>query len=377
MSVELLPKLDRADAAPVRANLLHMLSISGQVRHLRADLAALAATDAPLHHLFTELFATRLLSELQRGVQRGYSSREEPLGALRGRLLVRQQASQGKAAMHHLWCAFDAFDADTQLNRALRAACAVLLDMQLPPRIAATLRRADAMLDDVPRVLVTPAHIDAIPRTRQTQRWEPSLAFARLILAGQSPDPRAGDARCASLLFLMWELFESFVASLLASHILPDTDLTLHPQGQGFPQHALFWERGRPLGELLPDVLLARAGQPVFILDTKWKQLEGNAQPSGDNLYQLHGYATAYGVDRVCLLYPQSGDAPLRRVAHDARHGVRLHMHSINLGVDLGDPACLDALCDELRDLILSSPPPAHPPAAPAHAHAGTPPPTA
>jgi 5-methylcytosine-specific restriction enzyme subunit McrC len=377
LSVELLPKLDSAAHAPVRANLLHMLSISGMVRHLSADLAALAASDAPLHHLFISLFATRLLSELQRGVQRGYSDREEPLGSIRGRLLVRQQARQGKAAMHRVWCAFDEFDADIQLNRALRAACAVLLDMSLPAHIAATLRRADSMLDDVPRALVTPQHIDAIPRTRQTARWEPLLAFARLILADQSPDPSSGDARCFSLLFLMWELFESFVASLLQTYILPDTDLTLHPQGAGFPQHALFWERGKPLGELLPDVLLARAGQPVFILDTKWKELGPQDQPSNDNLQQLHGYATGYGVSSVCLLYPQSSPAPLRRVAHDKRHGVSLHIRSLDLSVDLGDPAALAALCGELRDLIPASPPPAHPPAATTLAPAGSPPPTA
>jgi 5-methylcytosine-specific restriction endonuclease McrBC regulatory subunit McrC len=69
--------------------------------------------------------------------------------------------------------------------------------------------------------------------------------------------------------------------------------------------------------KLVPDLLIEKhseAGFPGAVVDTKWKQLaRQDEDPKGgvnqSDAYQVHAYATRYGMPRNVLLYPASRGA--------------------------------------------------------------------
>jgi len=68
-----------------------------------------------------------------------------------------------------------------------------------------------------------------------------------------------------------------------------------------------------------PDISRRRGNQVAFILDAKWKRVNGRATDRKHNIdqadmYQLYAYGKRYGCKTVALIYPknESFTRPLR-----------------------------------------------------------------
>ncbi|MEQ8272747.1 MAG: McrC family protein [Deltaproteobacteria bacterium] len=358
LSVEILPKIDRPPSqSGCRHNVLYMLEVGGGLRARRRSTASLQSTDAPLLDAFASIFADTLLQELQVGFDRGYTTHEANLSTVRGRLVLSEHARRNAIQQQRVYVRYDEFTADTALNRTLKAAARHLVRRVRSFDAARRLREVIARFDEVTDVSAAQA-LQPVLLTRQNERFRDLLDFARLVLAGGSPQPIAGAERSFSLLFPMYLVFERFIAGLLRRHVafLAAGGLRVVAQARGVH---LAHHGGDNVFELQPDVLgLDDHGETAFVLDTKWKVVDAERPTTGVNqadAYQMFAYAERFRAPLTTLLYPSLSPTTFDDLAF-AAGGRKLRVATLDLSGDLR--AETDRLTRDVAAVLSKSSPP-------------------
>lgn len=250
-----------------------------------------ASTPAPSDTLLDVLarhFASRLRERTAAGLHRGYVERREVGPTLIGRLdLAAQAASFRRDVLHSR---HEDFTADVPANRRLLA----VVERSLTHPDLGTAVRAEL-------AALRPHFADVVADLRDTADEPPGyaavLALARLLADALAPGEMAGDAAGPAFLIDLERAFERSIAVGLAAAFAGRPGWRVRPQ---------VWldaaVAGSPL-HLRPDVLIERDGQPVAVVDAKWKRLP----PAGvvaDDAYQVLAYAAALGLKRAALAYP-------------------------------------------------------------------------
>lgn len=318
LTLELLPKIDGEDggAALARDNLMAMLDEAGEVPLRARDHADLAVSRGPLHERLITRFARRLCEELTRGPDRGYVSRVEDLGVMRGKLVMSAHLRRNAARRDRFTCAFEELSEDTLLNRVLRAACRVLLPVVRAEPAREALGRALALLDPLTELPEPQVWVDRVVLDRRNERFADLLAFSKLVLRQLRPTGRAGRTPIFSLLFDMDKVFEGFVTAFVQRRVRPLVEgVEVHPQAKGRPTWLARGSGGQVL-KLHPDLLVERQGRSL-ILDTKWKRAASKSEERGagmtrEDLYQLSAYTRRFNARRSVLIYPWMAGATPR-----------------------------------------------------------------
>jgi len=372
LEVEILPKVDgdESGAAPdkarkdantqTRQNILYMLSVAGDVPLRSRDLARLTSRRAPLSETLAAIFADRLLTELLRGPERAYVTREENLRQFKGKLLVSGQIRHNVANRERFYCRFEELRDDTPMNRIFRASCRYLLDATHSPATQDSLRHCLLLLDEVSDVVTHDAAFDQVPFTRQNERFADVFRFCRLILSGRSPTVEAGKSRSFSLLFNMDVVFERFIAGFLQQRVMHTLEgLTLFPQARRHQEHLLA-ESDRGVMPLKPDLLIEDSAKRRLVIDTKWKRLDvgkWRSGAAGADLYQLYAYTRRYAARRSILLYPKAAGLQPRDLTvlgtDNTPSGEEIWLRFVDLHRNLHEEAGRVALANWLRQLIV------------------------
>ena len=89
-----------------------------------------------------------------------------------------------------------------------------------------------------------------------------------------------------------------------------------------------------------PDIALVRSREVRFVLDAKWKKINGDSKDpkhgiSQDDVYQLYSYGRKFGCTKVALIYPKTRKfaSPLRYEFQDEVAGQRLALLCIPFDV--------------------------------------------
>ncbi len=367
LQLEILPKTDDQEPTnpdqainDTRSNLMEML-LRGGLGAVRArGMADLALKRGNLHDQIVDTFLDRTLFELRRGLDRGYTTEEENLLTLRGKLVLSRHLTRNAAQKTRFYCRHDILTEATPISSRIKQACAVLAARALPTSLTVKAHQVRAMLDDVPD-LAYRRHEAAPVFSRQNERFADIYGFASMLLEGQAPDARRGEVETFSLLFDMEQVFERYIAAFLKTHVVPGLDrVELHAQGKGH-RWGLYKDDQEEVLRMRPDLLFVRTtpeGLQSLIVDTKWKRLKADqgARPSNEDLYQLYAYVNRYECQRACLLYPKVGDAEARDLRALARHagddvgtvGVRF----VDLGGKLWTSVGREALARALTALV-------------------------
>jgi 5-methylcytosine-specific restriction enzyme subunit McrC len=123
-----------------------------------------------------------------------------------------------------------------------------------------------------------------------------------------------GQTRGMSLLFPMEKLFESYVEACLRRQLILGAQLKTQ-----VGSHHLCLHQDRNFFQLRPDFMLIH-GDERWIMDTKWKRLDGKFRAYGDvegmqkyglsqsDFYQLYAYGQKYlgGKGQMLLIYPKT-----------------------------------------------------------------------
>ena len=259
-----------------------------------------------LLEVLIRLFCDRLFEAVHRGLSRRYVDREDDLKALRGRLNVKRQFTVLVSTPQKLACRYEDLDADIPLNQIMKAAVTRLLRIARAPENQRRLAELAVAFADVS--VVPPAALpwDKVVLNRTNSSWATLLNLAKLLLGERFQTTSSGEGRGFSLLFEMNTLFEEYVGRTLR-RVLVGTGLDVRLQG---PRgHALIAEDLTRRFATRPDIVVSRNGDPLLIVDTKWKRLKGviddqNRGVGQADIYQMMAYAHVYQCNNLLLLYP-------------------------------------------------------------------------
>ena len=157
---------------------------------------------------------------------------------------------------------------------------------------------------------------------RSMRHYEPVMQWVGLFLFNRGLTTFAGRHVNLSLLFPMEEVFEDFVTQSFRRY---QDQYAVTSQG---PREYLATIENRNAFMMKPDISLLSENRVAFILDAKWKRINGRgAGPKHDinqtDMYQLYTYGKRYGCNTVALVYPwtQQFTEPLHYRFHGEPNG--------------------------------------------------------
>ena len=322
----ILPKIAKDEHQNLHT-FIYMLAYAHDFDLSNTDIGGSDNASLQMLEVLIALFAKELLNQLQLGLYREYVTFEENLQTLRGKYLIDENLRYNLTA-HRIYCAFDEFSMDNQLNRFFLFAVKTLLGFTCKPK---KLRLIEAIYDEVGYIRhdverLTPPRFD-----RLSLRYKKSYDMAALLLKRLLPLFDRGE-RSFAFLFDMNELFERFVGKMIMQ-IKPETQL----------------QKERNFGnlKLKPDIVL-----PELIIDTKYKLINGREDISAADKYQMFTYGKNFQISQTMLLYPKY----LLHVKDDLmlgkEEGVALMLRSVDLDFDGGYEGFIDNMKEEIKRAI-------------------------
>lgn len=315
--LEILPKHHEEGDCRVKSRRLlrKLIQHALQLKPREVSVASLELFDAPLSEWVIGQFLAELDLLVKRGLRFDYQRIDEEQRFLRGQLNVVAQMRQPPGRQHHFQIRHDVYLPDRAENRLLKLA---LERVAKGTQDAANWRLANelrAMLAEVPASRQVSQDLRAWSRDRLMAHYQAIKPWCELILKQQMPIAVSGEWQGVSLLFPMEKLFEKYVQGWLRRRLAPSVCLTAPAS-----QHSLCLHDGRPVFGLEPDLLLSM-GERAWVLDTKWKRLDGSDRQglfglSQADFYQLFAYGHKYlaGRGELALIYPRTAQfsQPLR-----------------------------------------------------------------
>ncbi|AUD01730.1 McrC family protein [Spirosoma pollinicola] len=350
--LEILPKIEnQANAKPLLLNMLRYLRHS-PFRTIR--VAQSKAVKMPLWEVFITAFLDTIEPLAQQGIQRAYVSVDSNERFWKGKFQATRQQRENGFHAERLAVMYDTLTANVPPNRILKSALLYLNGKSADKANQYRIRQLLWVLDEVPPTESITNDLTAIRRnSRLFARYEAALLWAKTLLLGQGLGVRSGNTSSLSLLFPMERVFEDYVAYGLRTY-WPNAD---EVRVQESSVHLVEEHVGIPKFRLRPDIII-RHNDRVFILDTKWKQVNG--QQPGENevtgsygieqsdLYQLFAYGKKYDADDLFLIYPanETFHKALPVFGYDAT--TRLHVVPFDLSNSLAGEV------EKLADYALS-----------------------
>jgi 5-methylcytosine-specific restriction enzyme subunit McrC len=306
---------------------LQMLDFASGVSAFRrlGGTRSLAVGARNLAELICLLLAEACEDIIRAGVLQDYIFREEPLPAVRGRLMVERQVRRHYGQIAELECSYDEYETDILENRILAAGLSVAGQICADPSIARSIRRLRAAFLEVCNP-AGPEDLDAaihrLEYGRKNAHYQPAHQWALLLLQRKYVEDLYVHGERTSFAFLldMNVLFERFIARLL--------ELSCRGRGIGVDiqrtRSSIIVDAatGRSYSTVRPDVVLRFASETIRAarpLDTKYKLYDGRkVDPSDTYQCLLYSYAftdhTELSERRAVLLYPSTSTAERARV---------------------------------------------------------------
>ena len=309
--LEILPKttLGPESAAAGRRTLLKMLAVVTDLDFREAGLADLEILQRPWLETLIRHLLISMAQLVRSGLRRSYARVQAEENFLRGQLRMSAQMRQrlGRHAQFHL--SYDQFTLNRPENRLLRSTLSRLMVWTRDPKNLRLCRELSFAMAAVPEASNVGDDLRQWSTSRDMVQYQPFLPWIRLVLNNQTPSVTIGGFEGISLLFPMERLFEDYVAHKLRAVLLAPYRLKVQARARYLVTH-----RDRPMFRLQPDLVIERGGQPLSILDTKWKLINsarGDSTAKYDlkqaDFYQLYAYGEKYldGSGQLFLVYPK------------------------------------------------------------------------
>ena len=311
--IEVLPKVGKAiggGATEARQLLIEMLCCLQGFRHVQTKSAKISAARMPLLEVFIAEFLRTIEHIVKSGLRSDYSSRQDNLFALRGKLLMAAHLRHNQYRADRFFTEHDEFSTDRPENRLVHTALRRVLTLSGSQANQQLARELQFVFSDVP--VSTQPHIDfqRVRLDRGMGYYANALAWVRLILGEKSPLTGIGGTSAPSLLFPMEAVFEAYVEKHLTKQLRSEFVLKAQASSEYLVTHEdQRWFR------LKPDLLVKEKKRTRLVLDAKWKLLDAakkngreKYQLSQADFYQLYAYGHHYldGTGDIVLIYPKT-----------------------------------------------------------------------
>lgn len=155
------------------------------------------------------------------------------------------------------------------------------------------------------------------------------MSIAKLLLLNYYPDIRGGNNEVLALLFDMNVLWERFVFVTLHKHLKDTHKVREQVKKEFWQSHSKDYRNVRMAADIV--ITDKESLSQVFVIDTKWKNMEYTSGPSIEDLRQMYVYHHFYEAMRVALVYPHKEVKECKGVYQNGREGDMCYL--IHLGV--------------------------------------------
>lgn len=256
---------------------------------------------------FMKLFL--LLAEVQVARRRPeFIPVAEPLGAVRGRLIVNELIKRKANRRLPVWCEFDDLEGNTQIWQAIRLAVGRCSQtVKSDDRLVELALEIDARLNDVSigsvaEIVRRPLRNTARMRNRGLLgvfRMALAILNDNVLLAELADDE--SDGMVFTFKIATSELWEDLVADAV--------DLTRNYRVNRSPERRVLFDGGERKNVDIHVEHRDAPGNPVLLIDGKYKKaIQRVTRASMADQYQIYAYANLWEVPAV-LAYPFSGDS--------------------------------------------------------------------
>ncbi len=336
-TVEVLPKIHGASDSKIasRALLGKLIGAALSLPVREVGVASLQSFEVPLSEWVFRHFLGHLELLVKRGVRFDYLTVEEELPYLRGRLNLDAQLRQPPGRAHRFQVRHDDYVADCPENRLLRKALDRCRRVTSDPENWRLAQELTFRLAEVPASTSQAADFRSWRDGRLMGHYRAVKPWCELVLTREQPLAVFGATEGLSLLFPMQRLFESYVAAWLRRRVAAGVVVRTPAASESLCVHD-----GSPMFQLEPDIYLAHEAAR-WVLDTKWKALEGADRENKyhlaqTDLYQLFVYGHRYldGAGAMALIFPRHEGFRKPLAPFDFGGGLMLHVLPFDLECD-------------------------------------------
>lgn len=297
ITIEVLPKADKAGEDKWRNLLIGMIKTVWGFDVKSTGSSSLKLKSNSILELYFELFLSEVEYLMHRGLIKRYRKNEGNQTSLKGALQFSKHISKNLVHKERFYVSYTQYSHEHTIHEILFKTIQLLKKINTNPVLNGRIGALTLNFPEMKEIKVNEATFQKIVFDRKNQHYKEALDIAKLLLLNYHPDISKGRNHVLALMFDMNTLWEQFILVTLKRKLI-----THRVSAQVTKS---FW---KPVSgyssKMRPDIILkCKKSQDNFVLDTKWKNLNGY-NPSPEDLRQMYVYHRFYQAKKVALVYP-------------------------------------------------------------------------
>ena len=313
--------VDDLDLEHLMGNLIQWLEYCSKIDFPYINIKSELRGVDNLKELFVTVFVKNLTQCFERSGYFQYEEKTEDFTSIKGRFDLKDYYARKYAngILDKFECTYSSFEFDNLLNRIIKHTCKRIIADTRPSNQKA-IRSILTKLSDVEDVRCTPKDCDKVKLSKMHSNYRIILSMCKMFLLNTTSTYNVDDAESFCFLFPTDVLFEGFIGGFVQEVIGSEGEVKIQANEVSLVDQIVY--QGRSYGKafnMRHDILCKIPGKGVFILDTKYKQIQRFEEAQEDeekfrlgliegieqtDLYQVSSYAVKNGVDKAYLLYP-------------------------------------------------------------------------
>ena len=274
-----------------------------------------------LKELFITVFVKNLTQCFERSGYFQYEEKTEDLTSIKGKFDIKNYYTRKYAngVLDKFQCTYSSFEFDNLLNRIIKYTCKKIITVTRPSNQKA-IRSILTKLSDVDDVRCTPKDCDKVKLSKMHTDYRIILSMCKMFLLNSTSTYTVDNSESFCFLFPTDVLFEGFIGGFIQEVIGNKGKVRIQASEAPLVDQVIY--QGKSYGKAFTmrhDILCEIPDKGVFILDTKYKQIQRFEEAQEDeeqfrrglingveqkDIYQVSSYAVKRGVDKAYLLYP-------------------------------------------------------------------------
>ena len=311
--IEILPKvnLDGEDESLSRTKriFLDMLCCLKDFDGKSFNTASLNADRMNLYEIFINMYLQETRKLVKHGIKSAYILSEDNLRFYKGKLKISDHIKANLAHKERFYMQYDEYLVNRAENELIKTTLLKLLKLTQSTKNDKEIRQLLLSFELVDVSTNIDKDFARVSLGRDTKDYEKLIAWSDVFLRNKSFTTFSGSKKGSALLFPMEQVFEAFVAKWVKRIFTEESDgeYRVSVQDRGY----YLFDNPQKF-RLRPDIVVRKNGEPILILDTKWKRLKPdpnmNYGISQADMYQMYAYSKKYHTSDIWLLYPLNED---------------------------------------------------------------------